>query len=59
MKYKKIHSCYVTVKKGKSEVVTTKEVIKGSVFADFDLNGKVIGFEFIVPFSVELDREVK
>lgn len=58
MKYTDLRTCYITVKKGMTEVATTKEVIKNKVYADFDAGGKIIGFEFIDPYDVELDGEI-
>lgn len=38
---------YVNVKKGKAGKITTKELVKGRVFADFDRRGGLVGVEVI------------
>lgn len=57
MKYSNLRTCYVRIKDAKVE--TTNTVIKDRVYADFDINGKVVGFEFIDPSEVELNGEIK
>ena len=48
---------YIHLAKG--AVATTKEILGGKVFADFDDNGKLIGFEFLDPMSIEIDGRLQ
>lgn len=56
-KSKGIRTAYIHLSTEKVE--TTKEILGGKIFADFDAEGKMVGFEFIDPVSVEIDGELQ
>lgn len=56
-KSKGIRTAYIHLSKKKVE--TTKEILGGKIFADFDAEGHMVGFEFIDPVSVEIDGELQ
>lgn len=41
------------------KVETTKEILNGKIYADFDAEGNIVGFEFLDPLKVELDGVVQ
>jgi uncharacterized protein YuzE len=50
-----IRAAYLRVRAG--EVAETREVAEGSAFADYDVNGLLLGVELLAPCAVEvLDR---
>lgn len=53
----KFRTAYIHLSNGKIE--TTKEILGGKVYADFDASGKLIGFEFLDPLKIEIDGELK
>lgn len=57
MQNKTIRAAYVHL--SNKDVETTKEILKGKVYADFDGDGYLVGFEFIDPLDVEINGEVK
>lgn len=54
----KFRTAYIRVL-SKREVVSTKEVLKNKVYADFDAAGNLMGFEFIEPVNIEINGDVK
>lgn len=56
MENKNIRAVYVHLTE--KSIETTKEVLKNKVYADFDRDGYLVGFEFIEPLNVEINGEL-
>lgn len=55
---KSSHTKCVYVHLTNNKVETTKEILGGQIYADFDAAGNLIGFEFINPIKIEIDGEI-